>query len=108
VLAAAIRANAQAIVTFNPQDFPDHVLERYDIEAKHADEFILDSIDIASGAVIKWISDQSAALRNPPILVPTPGTRSRELRAGFPQHRKASVAHSLTSGRRYRCQFPTR
>jgi predicted nucleic acid-binding protein len=70
VLAAAIRANAQAIVTFNLRDFPDHVLERYDIESKHPDEFILDSIDLAPGAVVKCISDQSAALRHPPILVP--------------------------------------
>jgi len=34
VLAAAIRANAQALVTFNLKDFPDHVLARYDIETK--------------------------------------------------------------------------
>ena len=44
VLAAAIRANAQALVTFNLKDFPDHVLARYDIETKHPDEFVLDSL----------------------------------------------------------------
>jgi hypothetical protein len=33
VLAAAIRAGVQAIVTFNPQDFPPEALEPYDIEA---------------------------------------------------------------------------
>lgn len=54
VLAAAIRANAQAIVTFNLRDFPDHILERYDVEPKHPDEFVLDSIDIAVGAVVRW------------------------------------------------------
>jgi predicted nucleic acid-binding protein len=70
VLAAAIRGNAQAIVTFNLRDFPDHVLERYDIETKHPDEFVLDTIDLAPGAVVKCVSEQSAALRNPPILVP--------------------------------------
>ncbi len=69
VLAAAIRANAQAIVTFNIRHFPDHVLARYDIETKHPDEFILDSIDIAPGAVIQCLTDQAAALRNPPISV---------------------------------------
>jgi len=70
VLAAAIRANAQALVTFNRKDFPDHVLARYDMETKHPDEFVLDSIDIAPGAVVKCITDQAAALRNPPMLVP--------------------------------------
>jgi predicted nucleic acid-binding protein len=70
VLAAAIRANAQAIVTFNLRDFPDHVLERYDIEPKHPDEFVLDSIDLAPGAVVHCVTDQSAALRNPPVGIP--------------------------------------
>lgn len=70
VLAAAIRANAQAIVTFNLRDFPDHVLARYDIETKHPDEFVLDSIDIAPGAVIQCITNQASALRNPPISMP--------------------------------------
>lgn len=70
VLAAAIRANAQAIVTFNLRDFPDHVLERYDIEPKHPDEFVLDSIDLAPGAVVQCIIDQAAALTNPPVAIP--------------------------------------
>jgi hypothetical protein len=71
VLAAGIRANAQALVTFNLKDFPEHVLARYDMETKHPDEFVLDSIAIAPGAVVKCITDQAAALRNPPMLVPS-------------------------------------
>lgn len=67
VLAAAIRANAQTIVTFNLRDFPDHVLERYDIESKHPDEFVLDSLDLAPGAVVQCVTDQVSALRNPPM-----------------------------------------
>lgn len=70
VLAAAIRGNAQAIVTFNLRDFPDHVLERYDIEAKHPDEFVLDCIDLAPGAVVKCVTDQAGALHRPPVLIP--------------------------------------
>ncbi|MGI8548347.1 MAG: PIN domain-containing protein [Gemmatimonadaceae bacterium] len=70
VLAAAIRANAQTIVTFNLRDFPDHVLERYDIESKHPDEFVLDSLDLAPGAVVQCVTDQVSALRNPPMTMP--------------------------------------
>ncbi|HEU4632065.1 MAG TPA: PIN domain-containing protein [Gemmatimonadaceae bacterium] len=70
VLAAAIRANAQALVTYNLRDFPDHVLARYDLETKHPDEFVLDSIDLAPGAVVQCVTAQVAALRNPPVPLP--------------------------------------
>ena len=40
VLAAAIHGGAELIVTFNLGDFPASVLEPYDIEAVHPDEFI--------------------------------------------------------------------
>lgn len=69
VLAAAIRAGAQAIVTSNLRDFPDHVLERYDIEAKHPDEFVVDSIDIAPAVVVRCIAEQARDCRNPPRIV---------------------------------------
>ena len=70
VLAAAIRAGAQAIVTYNLRDFPDHVLERYDIESKHPDEFVLDTIDLAPGAVVQCVTDQATSYRRPPMSVP--------------------------------------
>src|ERR1700722_10465987 len=35
ILAAAIRANAEVIVTFNVKDFPTGVLAGYNIEAQH-------------------------------------------------------------------------
>jgi len=66
VLAAAIRVGAQAIVTFNLADFPEEKLAPYDIEAKHPDDFVLDTIDLAPAAVAKVVSDQAAALKNPP------------------------------------------
>ena len=70
VLAAAIRANAQAIVTFNLADFPAETLGPYDIEAKHPDDFVLDSIDLAQATVVRCVTEQAAELRNPPTTVP--------------------------------------
>ena len=66
VLAAAIRAGAQAIVTFNLSDFPDKLLVPYNVEAKHPDDFVLDQLDLASGAVVNVIIEQTQSLKNPP------------------------------------------
>jgi hypothetical protein len=41
VLAAGIKAGAQVIVTCNVRDFPSEILNEYDIEAQHPDDFIL-------------------------------------------------------------------
>ena len=51
VLAAAIRAGAQAIVTFNVKDFPASTLSKYSMEALHPDDFLLDVIDLAPAAL---------------------------------------------------------
>lgn len=66
VLAAAVRAGAQTIVTFNLKDFPNSALEPLGIEAKHPDEFILEVINLASGAVASAVMEQARSLRNPP------------------------------------------
>jgi hypothetical protein len=51
---------------FNLSDFPDEKLAPYDVEAKHPDDFVLDTIDLAPAVVAKVVSDQAAALKNPP------------------------------------------
>jgi hypothetical protein len=66
VLAAAIRAGAQVIVTANLEDFPEAALSPYSIEAQHPDTFVLHLIDLAPGAVCSVVSEQAAALKNPP------------------------------------------
>jgi predicted nucleic acid-binding protein len=66
VLAAAIHSSAQAIVTFNLRDFPADRLAPFGIEAVHPDDFVLDSIDLRSGAVCAEVEDQARTLRNPP------------------------------------------
>jgi len=70
VLAAAIRASAQVIVTFNLKDFPDAARAPYGIEAKHPDEFVIDQIGLAPGAVVNVIVEQAQSLKNPPRSVP--------------------------------------
>lgn len=65
MLAAAIRAGAQTIVTFNLKDIPQSTLSKYGIEALHPDDFVVDLIDLAPGAVCAAITNQAAALRRP-------------------------------------------
>lgn len=66
VLAAAIRCGAQAIVTHNLKDFPAGKLEPYGVEALPPDEFVLDLLDLAPGAVLRVLNEQQSSLRNPP------------------------------------------
>ena len=46
VLAAAVKTRASIIVTDNLRDFPDAILRPLDLEAKDADAFIADTIDL--------------------------------------------------------------
>jgi hypothetical protein len=66
VLAAAIRAGAQVIVTFNIKDFPAEALATHEMEAKHPDEFVIEQLGLAPAAVVNVIVEQSQALKNPP------------------------------------------
>ncbi len=51
VLAAAIRAGAEVIVTFNLSDFPTEILAAYGVEAQHPDEFVRHLLDWAPDMV---------------------------------------------------------
>jgi hypothetical protein len=55
VLAAAIRARAQIIVTFNLSDFPTEALADWDVEAKHPDDFLVDQFHLDAIRVHKAI-----------------------------------------------------
>lgn len=70
VLAAAVRANAAAIVTFNTVDFPDHSTEPYAIKVIGPDTFLLDLLDLAPGAVTGELTQQAAANRREPRTLP--------------------------------------
>ena len=66
VLAAAIRAGAQVIVTSNLKDFPEDVLDPLGIEAQSPDEFVVSVLDLNETRVIEALHEQASSLRNPP------------------------------------------
>lgn len=66
VLAAAIRCNADYIITFNLSDFPIEALELYGILPRHPDDFILHLIELNSAEVCAAARRQRSTLKNPP------------------------------------------
>ncbi|GLZ42479.1 PIN domain-containing protein [Actinokineospora sp. NBRC 105648] len=66
VLAAAVRANAELIVTANLRDFPPDALDPYDIVAVQPDDFLLDQFDLYPEDTLRCLREQVAALREPP------------------------------------------
>jgi hypothetical protein len=66
VLAAAIRAGANLIVTFNLKDFPEEALKPYGIEAQHPDDFLALQLDLAPNTVCGAVKRHRASLKNPP------------------------------------------
>lgn len=58
VLAAAVRGNAEVLVTANLKDFPDAALKSFDISAISPDDFLLDQLDLYPGVVIDCLHQQ--------------------------------------------------
>ena len=83
VLAAAIRARAQIIVTFNLSDFPTEVLANWDVEAKHPDDFLVDQFHLDAISVHKAIQAVADSWQKPPGTVND--VMDRLDRAGLPQ-----------------------
>lgn len=66
VVAAAIRAGAQTIMTSNLRDFPADELARYDIEAQSPDAFVKAQIGVSRDAVYAAVQQIANSWRNPP------------------------------------------
>lgn len=66
VVAAAVRAGADTIVTFNLKDFPAAELAKYDIAAQHPDDFIVQQIGLSPPLVCRAARRHRASLKNPP------------------------------------------
>ena len=69
VLAAAILARAQTIVTFNLKDFPADRLAPWQVEAQHPDEFVLTLIDAEKTTVLRAVQHMADSTKNPPMTV---------------------------------------
>lgn len=69
VVAAALRAKAEVIVTLNLRDFPSTSLDILQIQALHPDDFIADLFDLNPGLALEAVRRQRASLRHPPMTV---------------------------------------
>jgi predicted nucleic acid-binding protein len=65
VLAAAIKTNANIIVTNNLKDFPNDYLETFGIKAISADDFLIDIIDLNPDEALKAFKEMVMYKRNP-------------------------------------------
>jgi len=65
VLAAAIKINANIIVTNNLKDFPSDYLESFGLKAVSADDFLTDIIDLNHDTAIKAFKELVLNRKNP-------------------------------------------
>ena len=68
VLAAAVKAKADVIVTFNLKDFPLESVEPFDIKVQHPDNFLLDILSkYGVKPLVEILTQQANALKKPPV-----------------------------------------
>ena len=67
VLAAAIRAQAQVILTYNLRHFPPQVLAPYGITAQHPDDFLTAVATRSSEEVCDTLEEMRARKTRPPL-----------------------------------------
>jgi predicted nucleic acid-binding protein len=66
VLAAAIVAGAEGIVSFDDHGFPAASLAPYDKQLRHPDDFLCSVFDMHEDATVQTIREQAAVLVRPP------------------------------------------
>jgi hypothetical protein len=69
VVAAAIVAHAEVIVTYNLRDFPGPALARLGITSQHPDTFLRHLVDLRPTVMARIARQIIADLRNPPVSV---------------------------------------
>ncbi len=66
-MAAAIKCNANVIVTNNLKDFPIEYLASFGVDVKSADDFLTDIIDLNQELAIKAFRELVVNRRNPDL-----------------------------------------
>jgi len=66
VLAAAIKTNADLIITNNLKDFPTEYLSSFGIKAKAPDDFLTDIIDLNHDISVQAFKKMVLGKKNPP------------------------------------------
>lgn len=66
VVAAAVRCNAEVIVTANLKDFPGECIAEFDVEVLHPDEFISELFDLNHALALQAVAEQRANMKKPP------------------------------------------
>lgn len=67
IVAAAMKGQAEAIITFNLKDFPSDELEPLELTAIHPDEFLTDMFELNPSFCIKAAQQQRRSLKHPPM-----------------------------------------
>lgn len=67
VLAAAIKTNANLIVTNNIKHFPEEYLQSFRLSAKSADDFLTDTIDLNQEQAVDAFREMVLNKKNPPL-----------------------------------------
>jgi len=67
VLATAVAASAQVIVTLDLKHFPSDACEPFAVESLHPDAFLLDLRSLGPDMVTDTVARQAAALTRPPM-----------------------------------------
>ena len=67
VLAAAIKSQAELIITYNLKDFPEKSISQLGISALHPDNFVVRLFDFEPSKVILGVKKHRAALKSPAI-----------------------------------------
>lgn len=65
VVAAAVSARADVIVTENLKDFPVEILQKFDIDVLSADDFITDTLDLTPGRSLQAVKGMRERLKHP-------------------------------------------